>query len=354
MEKIQNRRNFIKTTAIAGLGLSLSGSVPSIYTKHNTANKKRVGIIGLDTSHVVAFTKTLNDQSAGSEFAGYMVVAAYPTEGSADLPASINRLEGFTETIRNMGVKIVNSIEELVEKVDFVLLESVDGRRHLAEALPVLKAGKPMFVDKPFTASLSDAIILSDKAKQSEVPIWSSSSLRYMKDAQSVARGNLGKVLGAFTYSPAEIQETHPDLFWYGIHGIEILYTIMGIGCQSVERVYTSETDLVTGIWQDSRIAAFRGLREGKYDYGGLAFGKKDNMTLGGYQGYKPLLKEIVKFFETGKPPVKLEDTMEMLAFMEAADESKRLGGASVKLGKIWERAKEEASKKEKYIKFNY
>jgi len=345
MQKFQNRRNFIKTAAITGIGLGLSGSVSSIYAKNDIENGKRVGMIGLDTSHVVAFTETLNDQSVGSEFAGYKIVAAYPTEGSLDLPASINRLEDFTERVSNMGVEIVDSIEELLKKVDVVLLTSVDGRRHLAEALPVLRAGKPIFVDKPFTASLSDAIILFDKAEQYNVPIWSSSSLRFMEDAQAVARGKKGKVVGAFTYSPAVIQQTHPDLFWYGIHGIEILYTVMGVGCQGVERTHTEGTDVVVGVWQDGRIGSFRGTRTGKHNYGGTAFGENGNMTLGGYQGYEPMVKEVVKFFQSGEPPVSREETLELLAFMEAADESKRLRGASVKLGVIWKRARKEAGK---------
>ena len=350
MMQRQNRRSFIKTTAIAGIGLGLSGSISSIYAKNTVENGKRVGLIGLDTSHVLGFTRALNEQSAASEFLGYKVVAAYPTEGSADIPASINRLKGFTEKVSKMGVEIVDSIEALLKKVDYVILTSVDGRRHLSEALPVLQAGKPMFVDKPFTASLSDAIILFDKAEQYNVPIWSSSSLRYMKDAQAVARGKIGKVLGAFSYSPATIQESHPDLFWYGIHGVEILYTVMGTGCQTVERVNTEGTDVAVGVWDGGHIGTFRSTRTGKHNYGGTAFGEKGNINLGGYEGYEPLVKEIVKFFNSQEPPVSREETLEMLAFMEAADESKQLGGASVKLGSIWENARNEARKKEKNI----
>jgi hypothetical protein len=335
--KSQSRRNFIKTTTSAAIGMSLISNPLLSGKDHSTApNNKRIGIIGLDTSHAVAFTRAFND----SEFGDYRVVAAYP-KGSSTIKSSYERIPKYTEKVKGMGVEIVNSIDELLTRVDVVLLETNDGRLHLEQALPVLEAGKTMFVDKPVTASLSDAIILYEKAEQYNVPIFSSSSLRHgTSNAQAIARGKLGNILGASTYSPATIEQTHPDLFWYGIHGVELLYTVMGTGCKSVERVYTEGTDMVVGLWQDGRIGTFRGMRQGKHDYGGMAFGVEGNSTLGEYQGYMPLLKEIANFFDTGETPVPREETLELLAFMEAADESKRLRGASVNLGTIWERAR--------------
>ena len=343
--KSQSRRNFIKTTTSAALGMSLiSNPLLSGNNQRISGKNKRIGIIGLDTSHAIAFTRAFNDSD--SELGDYRVVAAYP-KGSSTIKSSYERIPGYKEKVKKMGVQIVDSIEELIDLVDLVLLETNDGRLHLEQALPVLEAGKTMFVDKPVTASLSDAIILYDKAEQYNVPIFSSSSLRHgTSNAQAIARGKLGNILGASTYSPATIEQTHPDLFWYGIHGVELLYTVMGTGCKSVERVYTQGTDMVVGLWQNGRIGTFRGMRKGKHDYGGMAFGEEGNSTLGEYQGYMPLLKEIAKFFDTGEPPVSREETLELLAFMEAADESKRLGGASVNLGTIWERAREQARKR--------
>jgi hypothetical protein len=344
MKKTQDRRAFIKNTASATIGLSLLGNT-SLFAQSPAKKGKRIGIIGLDTSHSIHFTEAFNHADSDDELGGYKVVAAYP-KGSSTIKSSYERIPKYTEKVKGMGVEIVNSIDELLTRVDVVLLETNDGRLHLEQAIPVLKAGKTMFVDKPVTASLSDAIILYDKAEQSNVPIFTSSSLRHgTANARAIARGKLGEVLGASTYSPATIEETHPDLFWYGIHGVELLYTVMGRGCKSVERVYTEGTDMVVGLWQDGRIGTFRGMRQGKHDYGGFAFGEEGNSTLGEYQGYRPLLKEIAKFFDTGEPPVSREETLELLAFMEAADESKRLRGASVNLGIIWERAREEARK---------
>ena len=265
------------------------------------------------------------------ELKGYKVIAAYP-KGSADIESSVKRIPGYTEDVKKLDVEIVNSVEELLKKVDVVLLETNDGRPHLQQALMVIKAGKPMFIDKPVAGSLKDAVAIYETAKKYKVPIFSSSSLRYMESVQEVVNGKIGAVLGADTFSPATLEKTHPDLYWYGIHGVEMLFTVMGVGCQQVTRISTNDTDIVVGTWKDGRMGSFRGTRTGKHDYGGTVYGEKGNLSLGPFKGYDDLLVEIIIFFQTGKPPVTPEETLEIYAFMEAADESKRKGGKPVSL----------------------
>ena len=206
----------------AGVALGLTGSAFSLSGKNVPRENNRVGIIGLDTSHSVAFTKTLNDPKAAPEFGGYKVVAAYP-KGSKDIESSIKRIPGYTEEVQKYNVKIVDSIKKLLNEVDVVLLETNDGRLHLEQALQVFKAGKPTFIDKPIAASLADTMAIFEAAKKYKVPVFSASSLRYMTGAQEVVQGKIGKVLGAEAFSPMHLESTHPDLVWYGIHGVETL-----------------------------------------------------------------------------------------------------------------------------------
>ena len=325
-----------------GLGLSVA-SLP-VFGKDRAEKGKRVGIIGLDTSHAVAFVKELNEKKPDFA-AGYQVVAAYP-KGSLDIESSVKRIPGYTDQVKKMGVEIVSSVAELIKKVDVVLLETNDGRRHLEQVLPVLQAGKRVFVDKPITASLADALVIFEAAKRYNVPLFSSSSLRFMSSAQEVANGKMGKVMGADAFSPCALEKTHPDFFWYGIHGVEILYTVMGTGCQELTRVHTAGTDVAVGVWEDGRIGTFRGTRTSKHTYGGTVYCEKGDAVLGPFEGYTPLLKEIIRFFETGQPPVQAEDTLEMLAFMEAADESRLTGGGKVSLTEISKRARSKAHDK--------
>jgi hypothetical protein len=223
----------------------------------------------------------------------------------------------------------------------------VDGRPHLEQVVPVIKAGKPVFVDKPVAGSLADAIVIYELAKKHEVPLFSSSSLRFspgilgMRDDDRV-----GKVLGCEARGPCTLEPHHPDLFWYGIHGVETLFTIMGSGCKEVSRARTDGTELVVGVWNDGRIGTFRGLREGAHGYGATVYGDKGIAPSGGYEGYQPLVVEIVKFFKSGKPPVSAEETLEIYAFMEAADESKRQGGCPVSLDSVMAKARSEAEQK--------
>jgi predicted dehydrogenase len=239
-----------------------------------------------------------------------------------------------------MGVEIVDSIKTLLDKSDVILLETNDGRPHLEQAREVFKTGKPVFIDKPVSASLSDAVKIFREAEEKKVPVFSSSALRYLKNAQAVRYENkIGKVLGADTYSPASLEPHHPDLFWYGIHGIEILYTVMGTGCETVTRFRTEDTEIVVGRWKDSRLGTFRGTRKGSHDYGGIAFGTEGNIILGPFEGYGALLVKVAEFFKTGISPVDSRETLEIYGFMEAADESKRRGGRPIPVEEVLRRA---------------
>jgi len=292
---------------------------------------------------VPAFTQAFNSSEANSLLSGIKVVAAFPG-GSDDIPSSRDRVEKFTDGLRGMGVEIVDSIDALLQRVDVVLLESVDGRKHLAQVRPVFVAGKPVFIDKPLAGSLADVIEIVELARQHKTPFFSSSALRYAPDVAAAARDDaaIGDILGCAAFSPCTLEPHHPDLFWYGIHGVETLFTIMGPDCQQVTRTQTDGAELVTGVWSNGRIGTFRGLRSEKYDYGALVFGSKAIHYLHGFGDYEPLLEQIAQFFKTGKPPVSAEETLAMFAFMEAADESKRQGGRPVSLESVIAKAKAE------------
>lgn len=304
----------------------------------------KVGIIGLDTSHSIEFAKLLNAETPAPEYAGCRVVAAYP-QGSRDIASSTNRVPGYIEKVKPFGVEIVDSINTLLSKVDAVLLESNDGRVHLEQALPVFKAGKRVFIDKPIAGSLPHVLALFEAARRHNVPMFSSSSLRYTLMTQEIRSGKHGAVVGVDAFSPCSLEATHPDLFWYGIHGVETLFTLMGTGCESVVRVSTPGTDLAVGTWRGGRIGTFRGNRDSKNGYGATAFLAKGLQRVDDFKGYGLLLAEIVTFFKTGIAPVKPEETIELFAFMEAADESKRRGGVPVRLDEVMAKAKAEAAK---------
>jgi hypothetical protein len=309
---------------------------------------KRVGIIGLDTSHAPAFARTFNSRSASAEdYGGFRVVAAFP-QGSRDIESSTSRMPGYIQDMREMNVAIVDSIPELLKRVDCVLLTSNDGRVHLEQALPVIEAGKPLFIDKPMAASLADVIALFEAAEAKKVPVFSASSLRWTPRALELRGGAQGTIRGVDAFSWASLEPTHPDLYWYGIHGVEILYTVMGTGCRTVTRFQTEDAEFCVGIWEGGRIGTVRGLRSSEHSYGGTVFAEKKIEYLPMVHSYDPMLMAIARFFVTGQPPVPRDETVEIHAFMSAADRSKEEGGRPVIVADVLAEARAEAAERKR------
>jgi len=303
----------------------------------------RIGMIGLDTSHVVAFTKIFNTAKKPDPLARFRVVAAFKG-GSPDIPSSADRLEKFTQTLHEQfGVEICDTIEDLCKKADGIMLESVDGRPHLAQARPVIKAGLPLYIDKPMAASLADVIEIFRLAEAANVPCWSASSLRFDSNIVGLKQKVRGqRVQKTIAWGPCHREPHHPDLFWYGVHGVEILFTLMGPGCKTVVRL--KDQDVVTGTWADGRIGVFDPRRK---DYGAEIItdeGTVKTIKKGDY--YRKMLEAVAKCFETGKAPITPAETIDLFAFMEAADESKRQGWGEVKIADVVAKAKKGAARK--------
>jgi hypothetical protein len=287
----------------------------------------KLGIIGTDTSHASEFAKLLN----GGTIPGAKIVAAYKG-GSPDVESSRTRVDRFTEELKTKwGVEIVDDIPTLASKVDGILLLSVDGRTHLPQFKAALAAKKPVFIDKPLASTLADAREIDRLARAAGVPWFSASSLRYSEIVSSVDGPG---ILGAMTWGPGPFEEHHQlDLSWYAIHPIEILFTLMGPGCEEVTRVSGADADEITCKWKDGRLGTVRALRP-YGTYGAVVF-RKDGVQVSPpkpHTDYEGLVREIVKFFETGKPPVENAKTLEIIEFMDAAQRSKEAGGKPMRL----------------------
>ncbi len=291
----------------------------------------RLGIVGTDTSHAIAFTRILNDPSSPDHVPGARIVAAYKG-GSKDLESSWSRVDKYAAELRDQWkIEFFSDIGAMCKKVDGILLESVDGRVHLEQVKPVIAAGKPVFIDKPLAATLEDAREIARLAKEAGVPWFSSSSLRYGEIGTTMKYPDM---VGALTWGPGPIDEHHYlDLSWYAIHPIEMLYALMGPGCVEVTRTYTEAADVVVGRWKDGRIGTVRASRP-YGPYGAVVFRTKEvaQSNPKAAAGYRPLLVEVVKFFETKQPPVPNEETLEIFAFMDAAKRSKDAGGKPMPL----------------------
>jgi hypothetical protein len=297
----------------------------------------KLGILDFDTSHVVEFTSRLNQKHADQAqwVEGARVVVACPGE-SKIMP---ERIPGYVEAMKKLGVELVEKPEAMIGKVDGMLIESQEGGAHWPRSQPFLDAGIQCYVDKPFTCSVADARKFAEVSAKKNIPIFSASSLRYGPELVEYAKDEKhGKIVGALSYGPAPLFEKdptlNPGLYHYGIHAVEVLYTLMGPGCQRVTCAHEKGADVVTGQWADGRLATMRGIRAGKSDYGFVAFAEKGvhAATISTRTTYRELLKQIVLFFTTKKAPVDLSVTVEMMAFIEAANRSAANHGAGEKV----------------------
>ncbi|MEC0265464.1 Gfo/Idh/MocA family protein [Paenibacillus anseongense] len=294
-----------------------------------------IGMIGLDTSHCTAFTKLLNEQDHEFHVPGGKVTYAFPG-GSPDFELSYSRLERFTSAIRDEhGVQLLDSPEAVAERSDAILLTSVDGRVHLEQFRKIAPFRKPVFIDKPFAVSTSDAKEIVQLAAEYHVPLMSASSLRYEQGLVDSLSENSADIIGADCYGPAELQPTQPGLFWYGIHAAEMLYRIMGKGCVQVTASTSEFHELAVGVWEDGRIGTIRGNRQGNKTFGAVIHRVNKTEFVDGDKHPKPkyagLVEAAVAMFQSGTPSIDPQETVEIIRFLEAANES-RATGKTVKL----------------------
>lgn len=290
-----------------------------------------IGLIGTDSSHAVAFTRLLNNPTDANHVSGGKVVAAF-SGGSDDFPLSISRVDGFMNILENeFGVRRVDSPGAVAAQCDAVLLTSADGRIHLEQFRDIASYGKPVFIDKPMALNTKDAQEIFEIARQFQVPIMSCSALRYAQQlTDDVRRYGLGTVKGAVARGPLAVEPTQSYYYWYGIHSVELLYAVMGIGCEAIHVETRQEEDILSGRWKDGRIGTVqlsrlpdcpfsaRIEREGQASHFEIQANAKPF--------YASLLEQIMELFTRRQSPLDAQETIEIIRFLEAAEESKTTG----------------------------
>ncbi len=297
----------------------------------------RLGIVDFDTSHAVEFTRRFNHVGVAADqyVEGARVVLGYP----GDSEMSPERIPEFTRQVAECGVELVDDPSEMIGKIDAVLIHSLCGAPHLERVRPFLSASIPAFVDKPFACSTDDAAEMINLSAEKNVTLFSSSALRYAPEIEQVTASSspAGAIHGVLTYGPAKRAAGNPGLFHYGVHPTEMLFTLMGSGCQQVTTTYTDDAEVCTGEWNDGRIATLRGLRTGSTAYGFVAFCETGvvSQTVSTRYVYRNLCQAIVDGFVTGKAPIAIEETYDIVRFIAAAFESEESGGRTVSLDSI-------------------
>lgn len=321
------------------------------------AEAVRVGIIGFDSYQAVAFTSLYhNPPKDNPDLLGLRVVAAWGAPASPDIEESVQRLPEWRKSLIEMGIPIEESNDDVLNKVDVVMLMTLDGRNHLELVTPILRARKPVYIGRPMAAVFEDVLEIFDLAEKYDTPVFSCSQHRFSPGfIEMRTHEEVGTVSGCSVYGGCPIVPHHDELFWHAVHGFETLYTIMGPGVATVSRAHTPDAELITCVWNDGRVGTFRGIRKGAVKYSALVFGNKGIapagqygysapvkgvVPKGRYKGYEGVATEMARFYKTGKLPVSPAETIELFGAMEAAHESKRRGGAPVRVSEVIEAAR--------------
>jgi predicted dehydrogenase len=324
------------------------------------AKPVRIGILGMDNYQAIEYVQFYNNPRAQGDLAGLRVTAVFPVT-SPDYPESANLTERWKkqmlDTQQNSKgalpvVEIVDSIDELLKRCDGVMIWSLDGTKHLTQATPVLKAGKPLFIGRPLASSAEDAVAILKLARETKIPCWSCSQHRFSPGFIGMRNHpEVGRVLGCDVYGGFDLKACEADKFTRPLHSIETLYTIMGPGCVKVSCTSTPTTESITGVWNDGRVGTYRGIKDGGVKYSATVFGDKGVSTAGiyghgvpmkgvvptddTYMGYGGLAIEMARFFKGAAPPVSHAEMLEIFAFLKAAEASRTRGGAAVELPKL-------------------
>lgn len=278
-----------------------------------------IGIIGLDSSHALAFTRILHGRQE-SLFADVTVTAAY-AGGSPDFPLSITRVNTFAGRMtKEYGVRLMPTMQQVAENTDAILILSADGRVHLNQFKTICSYRKPVFIDKPFALSSADAGEIIRLAEEFQIPLMSASSLRHAEVLTECTRGDN---LGADVYGPMHIESTQGHYFWYGIHSAELLFQVMGPGCREVTAFSTDHGDLITGTWKEGRMGMIRGIRNGPENFGITLHTRNASQHISLEPSYKELLRSVMNWLKNGVCTVHPSETLEVIRFLECAEQSR-------------------------------
>lgn len=296
----------------------------------------KLGMIGLDTSHCEAFTKLLNDENNENHIPGAKITEAYPG-GSSLFSLSMDRVEGITKNIKEAGVEIIDSISGMSKDLNGFLLESVDGRQHLEQFKILAEYGKPVFIDKPLACSYADAAKIVSIARDKKIPVMTASAVRFAGGMSELNLQNR-EILSCDVFGPMQLLDDYPGYFWYGIHSVDVLYSYMGEGCNELQVKSFDEFDVVIAKWQDGRICTIRGMRFKGGCFGCGIFsseGAEFSTAKPSPPYYAFLLKKVIPFINTGNSSVKISESLEVIAFLEAMNKSRKHNGEIIKLNKI-------------------
>ncbi|MCX6986490.1 MAG: Gfo/Idh/MocA family oxidoreductase [Lentisphaerae bacterium] len=285
----------------------------------------KVALIGLDTSHTIEFARRIQapdcppDQKVSGLRATACLRFSTPFQNEDGLNTRQKQLEDW-------GIKVTTDFNDAVKGCDAIMLEINDASYHLEYFKKCATLGKPIFLDKPLADNIENGLEIVRLAKENKVNAISASSLRF--DAGLIkACGEMPKPTLVSVYGPLGIAPAGSSIVWYGVHAFEMLEKAMGKGSACVT-VRTDGPGVVAIVDYPDKKRGVVELTKDAWIYGGTLRDSETAISYSVAAGslYANIMKEIEKFFRTGKASFNLEDTVEVMAMLDAAERSFKSG----------------------------
>ena len=285
----------------------------------------KVALIGLDTSHTIEFARRIQapdcppDQKVSGLRATACLRFSTPFQNEDGLNLRQKQLEDW-------GIKVTTDFNDAVKGCDAIMLEINDASYHLEYFKKCAGLGKPIFLDKPLADNIENGLEIVRLAKKNKVNAISASSLRF--DAGLIkACAEMPNPTFVSVYGPLGVAPAGSSIVWYGVHAFEMLEKAMGKGSACVT-VRTDGAGVVAIMDYPDKKRGVVELTKGAWIYGGTLRNSETAISYSVVAGslYANIMKEIEKFFRTGKASFNLEDTVEVMAMLDAAERSFKSG----------------------------
>lgn len=285
------------------------------------SNDIKVALIGLDTSHAIEFARRMQapdcpeDQKVEGMGAATCMRFGTPFESEEGLDKRQEQLESW-------GVHVTTDFDEAVKDCDAVMLEINDPSYHLEYFKRASELGKPIFLDKPLADNVKNGGEICRIAKEEAVRIFSASSLRFVPQLNE-ACDVMPAPCFVGTYGPLGQAASGSSVVWYGVHAFEMLERAMGRGAASVYSKRDGAGVVVIIEYPNARRGVVE-LTEKAWIYGGCLRNHKKSVPFVANTTwiYRDLLARVAEFFKGGDCPADLEDALEILGMLDAAERS--------------------------------
>ena len=281
----------------------------------------RVGIIGLDTSHSIEFTRRMQapDCPQDQRVEGMQAVTCLRFETPFQDQQGLDERQAQLEA---WGVSVIEDFDEAVSGCDALLMEINDPQYHLDYLARVACLGKPLFLDKPLADTMANGLQVCAIAAENSLRFFSASSLRFVPPLVQACKA-VPDPLCCTVYGPLGRAPAGSSIVWYGVHSFEMLQRAMGRGAQSLSTRKDGAGVVVTVDYDRGRRGIVE-LTDGAYVYGGClrTSDKAVPYVVDMTRAYSDQLVEIERFFRGAAPPLEVEDTLEVMAMLDAAERS--------------------------------